>query len=1274
MLSDDRINNNLVMAGLPPHYYRTHPAGNGRGRLGVGPPGRPSPAGGPPEGGGAGGQAVILHPALFGPTVRQNRPVPNLLPRYAAPPYLHGPPPPGGPGHGPPPPNDPFIEEQVEMLAEKIEGLEGELRYAWRALDVLSQEYVKMWQRLEKMEGLLSEQQTVITQLIDLYSADSSDNGTNGLKSGAASPTSVATGISKSGQQQLPDENFYKALNAMHGDANTEMQLALSASQSMDDFISPEDDEEEEEEHSGKVVLPPKHENYSKQGTFTDFLKGFDSKPDKLQHGKKHGKKVRRGSQGSESDFDAKSVTSSIRSSLSGTVKSEEVGDFPLPAELSPSYENATPPTPPTISQFPKKKKKAVSPPQLQPKLKKSKVPKDANKSPLTVIGGKYSFSIDTENTAASANTATTTADALSSQHAANGKPLYPSLQTAMRPQNQPQSQKKSPPELKSASTKNNEQNRKLSLKEKRKLRAERASSELQPRDLDLASKNQLQPPVGGTTDSKSPNKSSGESESISPNNTVKAATEATATAGSESNGNNGVLMRTTSREFAVSRALGKYREKQKKQQKQARNSVGSNSDSQEDLDRLSKTPTPKTSPPRISMIDEEFDEFESKQAPLEKSSDTDDSPLRPEEFESEGQLRPEVEEKATKVTGQLPSQLVPESSSSEEVLDDKVVLEEGEVVKDEEYYQKEAEKATQQAEKAAQEAAIKAEKTAKQAVGVAKTAFGLFGASKFGKFAQQAAQAATQAAKESQQKISVPQNSRASSALGSRRQSTEESIDTDDEWYKHEIRELEQEAQEKVLAGIQPSESVSSKMNHVFIELTATVPRIEVEQCVAADRALKAKQNTFPPPRPPPEIQAFGLDPVISSDEDHKKVIMRFQSSEDDEMMEEEESSPAQQLDAKGGKGLRGRGLGGSESLSENDSDATQSGPDSLMEDTGGSSENILENKSKDKNIKEPKSSSSGGSRKSKKSVKTVPIEVGSTAVVESNGASAAAVVSSEEVPPVAAAAAAETEEQYDEEYYEGGYYDENGDWVETGGYYDENGDWVETGGYYDESGEWVEYAGYYDDNGEWVDVDPPENYKQDYYEEGGGGTVEDPPPAADKQADDQQNNQAGHFLANRGVAVFPQTQTAPLQKHPNGHLESAGALTSFDESEELYTKEESSTEVGSQEPMDDSNDEEMYSEEDELTPIQDAQSMGSGNTNKDFVSKSELLEEENATNEHLDNSETCQVSEKNDNDNSLVAILRKREGQGMKQWNALKQTLKDRKIDILEMVRLFA
>ncbi len=234
------------------HYYRTHPvmAGMGGGHQ----PG-PNRGRGPPQGVHRGSQEIILHPALFGHQPR--RAVPNLLPRYAPP--LMGPPA-GGPGPPPGPGgSDPFIEEQVEVLAEKIEGLEGELRYAWRALDVLSQEYVKMWQRLEKMEGLLSEQQTVITQLIDLYSADSSDNGTNGLKSGLGSPLSVTGGSSKA--HGTCDENFYKALNAVHGEsANNEMQLALSASHSMEEFVTPDEDEDEDD-HSGKVVLPPhKHQ------------------------------------------------------------------------------------------------------------------------------------------------------------------------------------------------------------------------------------------------------------------------------------------------------------------------------------------------------------------------------------------------------------------------------------------------------------------------------------------------------------------------------------------------------------------------------------------------------------------------------------------------------------------------------------------------------------------------------------------------------------------------------------------------------------------------------------------------------------------------------------------------------------------------------------------------------------------------------------------------------------------------------------------------------
>ena len=282
---------------------------------------------------------------------------------------MQAPPPP------PPPQPDPFVEEQMEILADKVEGLEGELRYAWRALDVLSQEYIKMWQRLEKMEGLLSEQQTVISQLIDLYSVDSSDNAD---KSGGASPSSGG-GVGPGGQRAVPDEDFYKALNAMHGD--------MSGSQSLEDFISPDQASNDGDggfpflsggsgggngtnSNNGHSSSP----RASKQGTFNDFISQYDGK-DQQQSGNNNKKATKQlkgqrgggggggssmsskqkairrqgGSQGAspdDSDIDAKSVTSSVRSSRSGTtVRSEDVGEFPLPSDLSPNgYDNITPP------------------------------------------------------------------------------------------------------------------------------------------------------------------------------------------------------------------------------------------------------------------------------------------------------------------------------------------------------------------------------------------------------------------------------------------------------------------------------------------------------------------------------------------------------------------------------------------------------------------------------------------------------------------------------------------------------------------------------------------------------------------------------------------------------------------------------------------------------------------------------------------------------------------------------------------------------------------
>uniref|UniRef100_A0A6P7FZB8 Protein unc-13 homolog A n=1 Tax=Diabrotica virgifera virgifera TaxID=50390 RepID=A0A6P7FZB8_DIAVI len=76
---------------------------------------------------------------------------------------------------------DYVINEYMERLGTRLNILETELKYAWRALDLLSQEYVKMWERLEKLEGLLYEQQSVISQLLDFYT------------SGGASASQVAT-------------------------------------------------------------------------------------------------------------------------------------------------------------------------------------------------------------------------------------------------------------------------------------------------------------------------------------------------------------------------------------------------------------------------------------------------------------------------------------------------------------------------------------------------------------------------------------------------------------------------------------------------------------------------------------------------------------------------------------------------------------------------------------------------------------------------------------------------------------------------------------------------------------------------------------------------------------------------------------------------------------------------------------------------------------------------------------------------------------------------
>lgn len=68
--------------------------------------------------------------------------------------------------------SDYIISDYMERLGTRLNILETELKYAWRALDLLSQEYIKMWERLERLEGLLCEQQGVIAHLLDFYTAE----------------------------------------------------------------------------------------------------------------------------------------------------------------------------------------------------------------------------------------------------------------------------------------------------------------------------------------------------------------------------------------------------------------------------------------------------------------------------------------------------------------------------------------------------------------------------------------------------------------------------------------------------------------------------------------------------------------------------------------------------------------------------------------------------------------------------------------------------------------------------------------------------------------------------------------------------------------------------------------------------------------------------------------------------------------------------------------------------------------------------------------------
>ncbi|XP_030566606.1 uncharacterized protein LOC115766762 isoform X4 [Drosophila novamexicana] len=67
--------------------------------------------------------------------------------------------------------SDYIISDYMDKIATRISLLETELKFAWRALDLLSNEYGKIWTRLEKLENISVEQQSVMGNLMGLIAA-----------------------------------------------------------------------------------------------------------------------------------------------------------------------------------------------------------------------------------------------------------------------------------------------------------------------------------------------------------------------------------------------------------------------------------------------------------------------------------------------------------------------------------------------------------------------------------------------------------------------------------------------------------------------------------------------------------------------------------------------------------------------------------------------------------------------------------------------------------------------------------------------------------------------------------------------------------------------------------------------------------------------------------------------------------------------------------------------------------------------------------------------
>ena len=986
-----------------------------------------------------------------------------------------------------------FVEEQMDHLAGRLDMLENELRYAWRALDVLSQEYIKMWERLEKMEGLLTEQQTVITQLIDLYTADSSDNADNSFDAdgsggggGGGAPVNSGSKFTGFGLKD-PDESFYKALNAVHRDSYPNTA----------DTILPQDND-----YPAPPPPAPGPADSNKSSTRQDKAPklrrkqpiGADQqvqpvKQQQQQPPREKGRERRR-NPAEEMEESPEQESKSVASNPS--LYSSEVGEFPVPVDSSPTYENLTPLLPGNIAAAPpaggkrrlpqvppdtrrtrkdgyigkpeeeeqqRTGKQAVKAKQRRPdeeaadprlartnlerktsdrstgslneqtgrvgrladggedqevqydtypRRKSKRKDKDrggggldggptAASSPLTVIDGNLSFSLTEDAHVAQAHPQEKNPEQMTLGQqpiseagqsrviskaniqeneqratAAAKSAGVDQLMTDQRrqsagsqPQNEQEAQVKATDQdaspllegnvnrasslyqqiqAREAETLQDIKSRKLSLKEKRKLRAEqrelgtellqKVAVEVEPSSqlVSMAKKDSSESDVSMRSDhSVSPKRDSGDMELLDQGpqpgfNGLYSNDQQGARP--RSNGINLLPVQqqilgssSKSREFAVSRALGKYRQKQKERESLP---GSSNSDSQEELD--------------ITGAEVRSEQFI-------------DGTLKTADIKLAG-IEESTEPECHKIS--LQEQLA---------------------------------------------SVVYSDSVQKQVVQFEQAGFASF------------------------DMLKQPGNSQGKSR--SRRQSTEESIDTEDEWYQHEMMRLEKLESDQTSHKMGLSDSLHGRMSQVVEELSSSIAVTEKRSIIQ-----EQLEETEPPDKPPDPPDS--LDEESRGEKEKKRVSKRYASDE------ESDSSPtASEQD--------------DEEDDEEDSE-TQSGADTDVDE-------------------EEEEKARGGS-----SLTDVSRRPGNLTITPSEPKlNISSVPNKPDLLQEVTAAAAEAAYP---DHLKNGSYGEDGLWYDERGetgYFDEDGTWfdyIDEIGYYNDDGEWIEYdygKGYWGDDGEW-------------------------------------------------------------------------------------------------------------------------------------------------------------------------------------------------------------